>query len=127
MFVGCTGVGKTIALAKYAAELVANDIDVDVITCDVDKIGAVDQLKGFTNILDVPLDICRTTEEMLEVISRKERYKVTLIDTPGINPHDHNELSEALQRILAMKVSPIYVTNAGLDSAEELERGKVFA
>src|SRR5699024_11292904 len=57
-FIGPTGVGKTTTLAKIAAEkILKNKHKIAFITTDTYRIAAVEQLKTYARILDVPVEV----------------------------------------------------------------------
>ncbi|MEP4191966.1 MAG: hypothetical protein ABJN51_12845, partial [Sneathiella sp.] len=60
MLIGPPGVGKTMTIAKMAASAKMDDRPVHVITTDISRAGAVDQLKAFTDILDLTLHIAES-------------------------------------------------------------------
>ena len=63
--VGPTGVGKTTTLAKLAARFVLDGgCSVAMITADTYRIAAVDQLKTYADILNVPLEVVYTPEDL---------------------------------------------------------------
>ncbi|MEJ5363760.1 MAG: hypothetical protein WHS86_01535 [Desulfosoma sp.] len=86
VFLGPTGVGKTTTLAKIAAYLkLKKKVPVGLISLDTYRIGALDQLKTYADILDVPLKVAQTR---LELVSAREALKdcpVVLVDTTGRN------------------------------------------
>lgn len=86
VFLGPTGVGKTTTLAKVAAYLkVKRKLSIGLISLDTYRIGALDQLKTYADILDVPLKVAQTR---LDLVSAREALKenpVVLVDTTGRN------------------------------------------
>ena len=64
-FVGPTGVGKTTTIAKIASKYkVEYDKKVAFITADTYRIAATEQLQVYANILDAPMSIVYTQDEM---------------------------------------------------------------
>lgn len=99
-FVGPTGVGKTTTLAKIAAKLsLVEGRKVGLITSDTYRISAVDQLKTYSEILNVPLEVIYEPEELPGVISRFGDKDFILIDTAGRN-HKSSELKSDLTELL---------------------------
>ena len=63
-FVGPTGVGKTTTIAKIASNFkLEKKAKVAMITSDTYRIAAVEQLRTYANILDIPLQVVYTIEE----------------------------------------------------------------
>ncbi len=85
-FVGPTGVGKTTTLAKLAAYLkIKRRMDVGVISLDTYRIGAVDQLQTYSNILEVPFSVAQSKEEYARACREFSHFDAILVDTTGRN------------------------------------------
>ena len=85
-FLGPTGVGKTTTLAKLAAHLkIKRRLEVAVISVDTYRIGAVDQLQHYAEILNVPMMVAQTADELAAAREQFQHYDVVLIDTIGKN------------------------------------------
>lgn len=85
-FVGPTGVGKTTTLAKVAAHLkIKRGLDLGIVSVDTYRIGAVDQLKTYAGILDVPFVVAQNKTEFEQALDRFRHHDVVLIDTTGKN------------------------------------------
>jgi len=98
--VGPTGVGKTTTIAKLAAHFKLRDnLRVALITIDTYRIAAVDQLKVYAGIIDVPLEVVMTPAELSEALARQSECDVILIDTAGRGQNDTLRLDE-LKRFL---------------------------
>lgn len=88
-FVGPTGVGKTTTIAKIAAEeLLKNKRKVGLITADTFRIAAVEQLKTYANILQIPVEVVFSTEEIADAMTKLSDCDLILIDTAGRNYGD---------------------------------------
>ncbi len=84
--VGPTGVGKTTTLAKMAAECILKyKKRIAFITTDTYRIAAIDQLKTYANILNVPIEVCYNMEDFQHAVKRFENYDLVFIDTAGRN------------------------------------------
>lgn len=84
--VGPTGVGKTTTLAKIAAECALKyNKRVALITTDTYRIAAIDQLKTYAKILNVPLEVCYSLEDYKQACEAFKDYDIVLIDTAGRN------------------------------------------
>ena len=85
-FVGPTGVGKTTTIAKIAAGLILQEKKkVAFITTDTYRIAAVEQLKTYARILNIPLEVAYHVEDYKQAIERFTDYDVILVDTAGRN------------------------------------------
>jgi len=98
--IGPTGVGKTTTLAKLAAECVLQrKKKVAFITTDTYRIAAIDQLKTYAKILDVPIEICYTIEDFKQAKQKLAMYDYVFIDTAGRNFLEPKYVSD-LQKII---------------------------
>lgn len=93
--VGPTGVGKTTVAAKLAA---AQAIDmgrrVGVITLDCQRIGAVEQMRIFTDIIGVPLEVASDVKTFTGALQRLASCELVLVDTRGAGINDAAALRE---------------------------------
>jgi len=95
MFVGPTGVGKTTTIAKLAARYaykLGTNYKVGIITLDSFRVGAVEQLKAYTNIMRLPLEVVKRPEELSEAIARLKDCHYILIDTAGGSQYDMDKI-----------------------------------
>ncbi len=88
--IGPTGVGKTTTIAKLAARynLRHGPNRVALITTDSYRIGAFEQLSTFGMILDAPVRLVRTTQELQDAIKVFADKSLILIDTAGMSQRD---------------------------------------
>ncbi|MGA7539528.1 MAG: flagellar biosynthesis protein FlhF [Steroidobacteraceae bacterium] len=89
-FVGATGVGKTTVLAKLAVRWILRHgtKDLALVASDNVRIGAQDQMRSLGQLLGVPVHVPETFEALPQLISRLERHRLVLIDTPGSSLRD---------------------------------------
>jgi flagellar biosynthesis protein FlhF len=84
--VGPTGVGKTTTLAKIAADCILQDHKrIAFITTDTYRIAAIEQLKTYANILNVPIEVCYNLIDFQKAMVLFDRYDLVFIDTAGRN------------------------------------------
>jgi flagellar biosynthesis protein FlhF len=84
--VGPTGVGKTTTLAKLAAARVLNGrLRVGLLTADTYRVGAVEQLKTYANILNIPIEVVTNPEDMQPAIDGLKGCHMILMDSAGRN------------------------------------------
>lgn len=88
--VGPTGVGKTTTIAKLAAQFILKQgsSQVALITTDNYRIGAHDQLNTYGRILNVPVRVASSAEELRNLIHSFVDKRLILIDTAGMNQRD---------------------------------------
>ena len=90
-FMGPTGVGKTTTIAKLASYFkLEKKLRVALITSDTFRIAAVEQLRTYAGILDVPLSVIYTIEEFNQAVEAYRDFDLILVDTAG-RTHKNNE------------------------------------
>lgn len=100
--VGPTGVGKTTTIAKLAANFkLKENKKVGLITIDTYRIGAVDQLRMYAQIIDVPLKVVLTPQELQEAVTLMDDMDIIFIDTAGRSQNDDLKIQE-LQSFLSL-------------------------
>lgn len=89
-FVGATGVGKTTMLAKLAVRWILRHgaRDLALVSSDTVRIGAQDQMQALGQLLGVPVHVPDRFEALPELLTRLERCRLVLIDTPGSSLRD---------------------------------------
>ena len=93
--VGPTGVGKTTTLAKLGALFrITEQLKVGFITLDTYRIGAVDQLRRYADIIQVPLEVVSPGADLSEAVERLGDVEVILIDTAGRSQKDADRIHE---------------------------------
>ncbi len=94
-FIGATGVGKTTTLAKLAAMSVVNQHKkIALITLDTFRVAAVAQLQTYARIMDVPVEVVGTRDELRDAIERHNDCDRIFIDTAGRSPNNKNDIAE---------------------------------
>ena len=128
--VGPTGVGKTTTIAKLAANFHLRDQHrVGLITVDTYRIAAVDQLRTYADIIDLPMEVVSTPREMRAAIDRLADLDLVLMDTAGRSPRDDVRIQE-LRAILAeanadeiqLVLSSVASTSSLIKSAQQFSR-----
>ncbi len=89
-FVGATGVGKTTMLAKLAVRWILRHgpTELALVASDTVRIGAQDQMQALGQLLGVPVHVPERFEALPELLSRLERHRLVLVDTPGSSIRD---------------------------------------
>ena len=108
VLVGPTGVGKTTTIAKLAGRLaLIEKKKVGLITIDTYRIGAVEQLKTYAEIMNIPFKVVITLKEMENAVSELEDCDVILIDTTGRSSKNTMQISEL--RAFTQKVNADHI------------------
>lgn len=97
VFVGPPGVGKTTTIAKIAAQARATRAArLGLVAADGFRVGAVEQLRLYADIIGSPFTIARSGGDLARAIEGREQP--LLVDTAGRSPRDEAsaEILEAL-------------------------------
>jgi flagellar biosynthesis protein FlhF len=118
--VGPTGVGKTTTIAKLAANYrLREKLRVGLITVDTYRVAAVEQLRTYADIIDLPMEVIATPREMREAVHRMNHLDLVLMDTAGRSPRDEikiQELKSMLQEAEPDEVHLVLSSTAGAKS-----------
>jgi flagellar biosynthesis protein FlhF len=127
VLVGPTGVGKTTTIAKLAA-IHALDYGrkVALLSLDTYRIGAIQQLRTYAELMNLPLLTATNTDEVADALEQFAGYDLVLIDTIGRGQRDEEHLHEMRQALLPVK-GVVYLTlSATADSATLLDAAQRF-
>lgn len=88
VFVGPPGAGKTTTIAKIAAqERARGGQRLGLVAADGYRVGAVEQLRTYAEILDAPFRVARTPADLDRALAARYRHPI-LVDTAGRSPAD---------------------------------------
>jgi flagellar biosynthesis protein FlhF len=100
VFVGPPGVGKTTTIAKIAAqERARQGKRLGLLAADGFRVGAVEQLRLFADIIGAPFAVARSADELSEALGTTRRP--LLVDTAGRSPKD--DASKDMFRVLTQR------------------------
>jgi len=110
--VGPQGAGKTTTIAKIAAQYVLNHgrDGIAILTTDVARVGAQEQLRAYGRILQIPVHTAVDIEEAVKTYRILRKKKLVLIDTAGMSFRDSKGISELQQLTAAMQDVQVFVT-----------------
>lgn len=126
MLIGLPGVGKTLAIAKLATQLVMDKKPVSIISMDTKRAGGIEQLQAFTSILDLELTVASSRTELFRRLKSLPTEQHALIDTAGCNAYDTAQLQELKSYASIEGVEPVLTMAAGGDSLEMVDIGEMF-
>ena len=124
VFMGPNGQGKTSSLVKMASHLLVEQRRrVALVTTDVYKIGAADQMKIYAQILNVPFATIRNPNDWSMVMSQLSHVDHILVDMPGVQLRNATE-NDLVSRVLPPPTLPAkkhLVLSASIKDAEGRE------
>lgn len=127
MLVGAPGIGKTFTIAKMATQLAMAKRPFTVVTTDNKRAGGVEQLRAFTTILGVNLEVAASPGELGALLKTLPDGTHALIDTAGCNAYEQKEMRELEGYATLGGAEPVLVMAAGGDSMEAIDAAESFA
>ncbi|MFH1022427.1 MAG: flagellar biosynthesis protein FlhF [Planctomycetota bacterium] len=120
--IGPTGVGKTTTVAKLAANFKLKDhVNVGLITIDIYRIAAVEQLRKYAEIMQVPFKVVATPGELPHAIEEMAGVEIILMDTVGRGQRDHLRMNELRSYLDAGQVDEIHLVVSAATGRTTLE------
>jgi flagellar biosynthesis protein FlhF len=121
--VGPTGVGKTTTIAKLAANFCLREgKKVGLITIDTYRIAAVEQLKTYAQIIDVPLEIAMSVDQLTEAVERMSDRDIVLIDTAGRSQRDATRIQQLKAFFSAVRPHEVHLVLSSAASQKVLDQ-----
>jgi flagellar biosynthesis protein FlhF len=119
--VGPTGVGKTTTIAKLAANYRLRDKRrVGLITVDTYRVAAVEQLRTYADIIDLPMEVVATPREMREAVARMSHLDMVLMDTAGRSPRDEVRIQELKSMLAEAQADEVHLVLSSTASSKGL-------
>jgi flagellar biosynthesis protein FlhF len=127
--VGPTGVGKTTTIAKLAGNFHLREHQrVGLITVDTYRIAAVEQLRTYADIIDLPMEVVSTPREMRQAVDRFADLDLILMDTAGRSPRDEVKIQELRTMLAEAGADEVHLVLSSVNSTENLKKtAKQFA
>jgi flagellar biosynthesis protein FlhF len=127
--VGPTGVGKTTTIAKLAANYhLREHRRVGLITVDTYRIAAVEQLRTYADIIDLPMEVVATPREMRAASERLADMDLVLMDTAGRSPRDEVRIQELKSMLAEARADEVHLVLSAVSSIASLKKtAKRFA
>ena len=102
MLVGPTGTGKTTTIAKLAARyayLLDRPYKVALVNLDNYKVGAIEQLVHYADIMHIDHIAVEDVNSFKEVLQSLEDYDRILVDTAGMSPYDTQKFIRTVEYV----------------------------
>ncbi|HEX2866401.1 MAG TPA: flagellar biosynthesis protein FlhF [Ignavibacteriales bacterium] len=108
--VGPTGVGKTTCIAKLAViSKILHNLNIGLISLDTFRLGAIDQLKIFSEISNIEMRVAYEPKEIPALIAEFRKKDIVFIDTAGRSQNNAGLLKETSRFLAATKVDEVYL------------------
>lgn len=121
--VGPTGVGKTTTIAKLAANYHLRERQrVGLITVDTYRMAAVDQLRTYADIIDLPMEVVSTPREMRSAVGRLSNLDLIFLDTAGRSPQDELRIQELRSMLQEAQPEEVLLVLSSVASATSMKR-----
>jgi flagellar biosynthesis protein FlhF len=120
--VGPTGVGKTTTIAKLAANFrLKEKRRVGLITVDTYRIAAVEQLRTYADIIDLPMQVVSSPREMHHALARLAGLDLILMDTAGRSARDEIKIQELKAFLSEAGADEVHLVLSSVASARTLQ------
>ena len=102
--VGPTGVGKTTTTAKLAAVASTRQgASVGLISLDHQRIGGTAQLEVLARVMDLPLAVIKSKDDIKAALAAMQDLDIILVDTPGVSANRTRDLKKLDQLIKPLR------------------------
>lgn len=127
MLVGPTGAGKTSCSAKLAATALNRGSTAFIMSADVGRAGAIDQIKAYGDALGADYYITETPHDVAAALRAKRPTGAVILDTPGISPYDPGDFAALRSFREATNGEAVLVLPASGDPEEFKEWAAAFS
>lgn len=120
---GPTGVGKTTTIAKLAADQIFRaHKKVGFITADTYRISAIEQLRTYSSILNVPLEVVQSPGDVQRAMQRLSHCDLILMDTAGRNYLNEIHVAELHSLLSTSEHSETYLVLSLTSKTQDMKR-----
>lgn len=126
MLIGPPGAGKTVTVAKLATAATLRGAPAAIVSTDTVRAGATAQLSAYTDILQQTL-ITVDSPQSFHAAMLNNADGPMLVDTPGTNPFNDQEMSDLGRFIAIGKVDPVLVLPAGINAQNAADMAAAYA
>ncbi len=119
--VGPTGVGKTTCIAKLAViSKILHNLDVGLISIDTYRLGAIDQLRIFSEVSNIDMLIAYHPEEIPDLMKSFKNKDIIFIDTAGRNQKRADQLENIKKYFAEVKIDETFLVLSSTSSTKNL-------
>lgn len=127
MLVGPTGAGKTSSSAKLAKAAMDHGSTAFMMTADVGRAGAIEQIKTYGESLGADYFIVETPPDVEQILELHRPDGAVILDTPGVSPFDAGDFAALKSFQEAANAEPVLVLPASGDAEEFIEWAIAFS
>ncbi len=121
MLVGPTGVGKTTTIAKLAAQYaLLQKHRVGLITIDTYRIAAVEQLRTYSQIIDVPIRVVYSAPELPAAVREFAGMDIIFVDTAGRSQRNTMQIGELKACVERLKECEVHLVLSATTKTRDL-------
>ncbi len=129
--VGPTGVGKTTCIAKLAViSKILHNLDVGLISVDTYRLGALDQLRIFSEVSNIDMLIAYEPSDIPRILNSFKKKDIIFIDTAGRSQKNSEHLLKAKEFLNAARVDETYLVLSATSTTKNLfdvaDKFKIF-
>jgi flagellar biosynthesis protein FlhF len=129
--VGPTGVGKTTCIAKLAViSKILHNLDIGLISIDTYRLGAIDQLKIFSEISTIEMQVAYEVKDIPSIMNKFKKKDIIFIDTVGRSQKNSEQLIKTKEFLDAAGVDETFLVLSSTNSTKNLfdaaERFQIF-
>lgn len=119
--VGPTGVGKTTCIAKLAViSKILHNLDVGLISIDTYRLGALDQLRIFSEISNIEMLVAYEPSDIPKLLNSFKKKDIIFIDTAGRSQKNIDQLEKTNEFLSAAKVDDTYLVLSSTGTTKNL-------
>ena len=126
LLVGPTGAGKTSCSAKLAAAAGENGTPAFMMTADVGRAGAIDQIRAYSDALGAAYYIIENPLDVQQAMKSHTSSSAIILDTPGVSPYDGGDVAALQSYRDVTDGEPVLVLPASGDAAEYIDWALAF-
>lgn len=126
MLVGPTGAGKTSCSAKLAAAAHDDGNHSLMMTADIGRAGAVEQIRSYSEALGADYFIIESPMDVQDILKNERPTGAVILDTPGVSPYDGGDISALKSYKESAGAEPVLVLPASGDAAEYIDWAHAF-
>lgn len=126
MLVGPTGAGKTSSAAKLAAAATQAGAPAFMMTADVGRAGAIEQIRAYGEALGADYFIVESPLDVQQILRGNRPSGAVILDTPGVSPYDSGDIAALRSFAQAADAEPVLVLPASGDAAEYIDWALAF-